>query len=195
MPKTREIPVRLDKKGCARVEGEDPGFADAPYCVLLGLRVRKRGATCYGTLNLPGAGDYCYAEVKDSGSYDVHVRLRALKNKNVTIICWAIPESWTHVVAIGPSTLGPTPIPTKPPGFPFGTPLFDPQDYPGRYVGEVPGIGPESVRRLTKKGMKSLAALASADFEPVAKILSTSEVRAMNFIYRARALLRQQAKK
>lgn len=87
--------------------------------------------------------------------------------------------------AIGP-TLGPTPTPP-----PIGLAIrrFKSRDFPGRYVNEVPGIGQEFIRRLTRARMKSLATLASADPTRVARILGVSEVRAMGFIDEAGRLL------
>lgn len=94
-------------------------------------------------------------------------------------------------VTIG-STLGPTPTPP-----PIGLTIrrFKSRDFPGRYVDEVPGIGSEFIRRLTRARMKNLAALASADTTRVARILNISEVRAMGFIYEARLLLQGKTRK
>jgi len=66
---------------------------------------------------------------------------------------------------------------------------FEAVDAPDRNVNEVPSIGPEYTRRLTKGGVAGLAALASAVAADVARILSISEVRAMSFIDEARRLL------
>ena len=90
----------------------------------------------------------------------------------------------THV-----PTPTPTPAPTKSPAIGSEIGRFDPVDYPDRYVDELPSIGPEYARRLTKGGVGSLAALASAVATDVARILSISEVRAMSFIDKARHLL------
>jgi hypothetical protein len=163
--------------------------------VHLGLRARERGSRLrFGTLDSYREGDYFYAEVHKKGSFDIHLKAQSLSNQEVTIQWWAIPESWTCALTIGPTTLGPTPIPTYPPTGTV-TERFDPKDFPGRYVDEVPGIGPESIRRLTKGRMKSLATLASADATRVARILNVSEVRAMSFIYQARRLLRGKSSK
>ncbi|UCE47487.1 MAG: hypothetical protein JSW47_18055, partial [Phycisphaerales bacterium] len=62
-------------------------------------------------------------------------------------------------------------------------------DFAGRYVNEVPSIGPEYGRRLIKSGVASLAALASAFATDIARTLSVSEVRAMSFIDQARRSL------
>ena len=189
MPRTGQVVKTLDKNGVVHVRGENPGFAGAPYCVHLGLRVRERGSQLrFGTLDSYREGDYFYAEVQKKGSFDIHLKAQSLSNQQVTIEWWAIPESWTCALTIGPTTLGPTPIPTLPP-LGLTSISFKSSDFPGRYVDEVPGIGPEFIRRLTRHRIKSLAALASAEAERVAQILSISELRAMRFIYEARLLL------
>lgn len=66
---------------------------------------------------------------------------------------------------------------------------FDAANVPGGNVNEVHSIGPEYSRRLTKGGVATLAALASAVAADVARMLSISEVRAMSFIHEARRLL------
>lgn len=199
MPRTGQVVKTLDKNGVAHVRGENPEFAGAPYCVHLGLRARERGSQLrFGTLDSYREGDYFYAEVQKKGSFDIHLKAQSLSNQEVTIQWWAIPESWTYALTIGPTTLGPTPVPTPVPTIrPTGSGIerFDQKDFPGRYVDEIPGIGPESVRRLTKGRMKSLAKLASADFRRVAQILSISEVRAMSFVDQARRLLRGKSRK
>lgn len=66
---------------------------------------------------------------------------------------------------------------------------FNPDDYPGRQVDEVTDIGPKFTQTLTDNKIDSLAKLASTEVECLAKILGISEVRAIGFIYEARALL------
>ncbi len=102
-----------------------------------------------------------------------------------------VPESQT--CAIGPTTT-PMPIPSTPPPTPSPAPKTlirssRPVDSSGRYVNEVPGVGPKYIRRLTKGGIASLAALAAAVATDVAHILSISEVKAMGFIDEAGRLL------
>lgn len=82
----------------------------------------------------------------------------------------------------------PTPIPTP---IPTPTPTtFNPNDFPGRRVDEVRGIGLEYNERLEAKGIKNLADLASMVPAHLSKILEISEVRAVSFIDEARRLLR-----
>jgi predicted flap endonuclease-1-like 5' DNA nuclease len=84
----------------------------------------------------------------------------------------------------------PTPTPTLTP-MPTSTPTtFNPNDFPGRQVDEVRGIGPEYKERLEAKGIKNLAELASIVPARLAEILEISEVRAVSFIDEARCLLR-----
>lgn len=102
-----------------------------------------------------------------------------------------VPESQTY--GIGPTTT-PMPIPSTPPPTPSPTPKnlirsSRPVDSSGRYVNEVSGVDPKYIRRLTKGGIASLAALASAVATDVAQILSISEVKAMGFIDEAGRLL------
>ena len=102
-----------------------------------------------------------------------------------------VPESLTCL--IGPTTT-PMPVPPTPPPTPSPTPKTPasssrPVNASGRYVNEVPGVGPKYIRRLTKGGIESLAALASAVATDVAHILSVSEVKAMGFIDKAGRLL------
>ena len=189
MPRTGQVVKKLDRNGVVHVKGQNPEFSGAPYCVYLGLRARERGAPLrFGTLDSHKEGDYFYAEVQKKGSFDIHLKAQGLSNQKVTIEWWAIPESRTYALTIGPTagrpTLGPTPIPIG-----LTSMRFKSSDFPGRYVDEVPGIGPELVRRLIKCRIKSLATLASADAERIARILSVSEVRAMGLIYKARVLL------
>jgi len=192
LPKTGQVLRKLDENGVVHITGENPEFAGTPYCVLLGLRVNERGPQIrYGTPDSPMDGDYFYAEVQRRGSFDIHLKAKRLSNQDVTIVWCAIPQSSTCII----HTLGPTPIPTKPPG---GGPTiegFDPKDFPGRYVDEVPGIDPEFARRLTEGGIQNLATLASAGATRVARILTISEVRAMEFIDQARDLLRGKTRK
>jgi hypothetical protein len=183
LPRTGKVLKKLDKNGVVHVKGKDPEFAGAPYYVHLGLRVHERGPIRYGTLDSLKAGDYFYAEVRNSGSFDIHLKAQNFSDRKVTIQWWAIPQGST--VLVGP-TVGPTP--TLPP-VGLTTRRFRSRDFPGRYVNEVPGIGSKFIRRLTRARMKSLAALASADAGRVAHILGISEVRAMSFIYQARLLL------
>jgi hypothetical protein len=186
LPRTGQVRKKLDKNGVVHVKGENPEFTGTPYCVCLGLCVNEPGSKIrYGIPDSPMEGDYFYAEVQKKGSFDIHLKAQSLSNKDVTIVWCAIPQS----------TLGPTPIPTRPPGIGLTTVCFKAKDFPGRYVDEVPGIGPEFIRRLTTAGMKSLAALASADAKSVADILEISEVRAMGFIYEARLLLQDKTRK
>ena len=86
-------------------------------------------------------------------------------------------------------SLGPTPTKSSRPDIGNKIEQFNPKDFPGRYVNEVPGIDPESIQRLTRSGMRSLATLASANADDVARILNITPVRAMSFIDRARRLL------
>lgn len=102
-----------------------------------------------------------------------------------------VPEGQTY--GIGPTTT-PMPVPSTPPPTPSPTPKTlaessRPVNSPGRYVNEVPGVSPTHIRRLTKGGIESLAALASAVATDVAHILSISEVKAMGFIDEAGRLL------
>ena len=198
MPRTGQVRNRLDKDGVAHVKGEDPEFGGVPYCVYLGLRVNRQGSQIrYGTPDSPREGDYFYAEVHKSGSFDIHLKAQSLSNKDVTIVWCAIPESWTF--AIGPvicrPTIPPTPIPTRPPAIGLKRVHFRAKDFPGRYVDEVPGIGSEFIQRLTAARMKSLATLASADATRVARLLNISEVHAMGFIYEACLLLQRKTEK
>ena len=184
LPTSGHVLRTLDENGVVHVTGENPGFRDGFYCVCLGLRVGERGPIRYGTPDSPREGDYFYAEVQESGLFDIYLKAQNFAKKTVTIEWWAIPE------AIG-GTLGPTPTVG-----PLGLTLirFKAKDFPGRYVAEVPGIGP-FIRCLTRARMKSLATLASADASHVARILNISDVRAMGFIYQARLLLQGKTRK
>jgi hypothetical protein len=186
LPKSGQEVKTLDQHGAVHVRGRNPEFAGTPYGVLLGLGVGKNGPIRFGTLDVPKRGDYFYAEVHEKGTFDIRLRVQHLQNQKVTIVWWAIPT-----VAIK-STIPPTPTPFAPIG--LTSIRFKPKDYPGRYVHEVTGIGPELVQRLTQHRMKSLAALASADVKRIAGILNVSEVRAIGFIYEARLLLTKTGK-
>lgn len=103
----------------------------------------------------------------------------------------AVPESQTY--AIGPTTT-PMPVPSTPPPTPSPAPESQirssrPMEASGRYVNEIPGIGPTYIRRLANSGIASLTALASAVATDVARILSVSEVKAMGLIDEAGRLL------
>ncbi len=194
LPITGQVVRTLDKSGVVHVAGEDPGFAGAPYRVYLGMR--ERGAPLrFGILDSHEEGDYFFAEVQKKGSFDVHLKAQTLRNQTVSIEWWAIPESQT--CWLGPTT---TPMPTPSTPAPTGSPKgltslrFRASDYPGRYVNEVPGIGPRFIQRLTQGRIKSLATLASADATRIAHILRISEVRAMAFICEARLLLKKTRK-
>ena len=191
LPRIGQVLKTLDENGVAHVIGENPGFADAPYCVSLGLRAGDSGSTRYGTLDSPMAGDYFYAEVHKSGSFDIYLKAQSFSNQEVTIVWCATPHS--SRCFIGP-TVGPTP--TLPlPSIGLTSRRFKASDFPRRYVDEVPGIGSEFIRRLTRARIKSLATLASADAAHIARILNVSEVRAMGFIYEARRLLLEKTRK
>lgn len=202
LPRTGQVLQKLDKNGVVHIKGENPEFAGAPYYVYLGLGVHERGPIQYGALDLLKEGDYFYAEVRNSGVFDIHLKAQRIRNQKVMIVWWAIPLSSS--CTIGP-TLGPTPTPlpigltlgptpTPPPIGPAIT-RFKQSDFPGRYVNEVPRIDADSIRRLTRARMKSLAALASADAAHIARILGISEVRAMGFIDEARRLLQGKTRK
>jgi hypothetical protein len=185
---TGQVQRTLDEKGVALIKGENPGFADARYCLYLGIRVGKSGPVHY---EIPHSGedDHFYARIYKSGSFDIHLKAQSLSKQDVTIVWWA--SSLGTPPWIGP-TGGPTPAPPPPTLPPLGLTIirFNASDFPGRYVNEVPGIDADFIRRLTGAGMENLAALASADATDVARILNTSEVRAMGIIYEARGLLR-----
>jgi hypothetical protein len=159
--------------------------------------MRERGAPLrFGILDSHKQGDCFYAEVhREEGSFDIHLKAQNLRNQKVTIEWWAIPES--QICLIGPTTTPmptpPTPPPTKSPKGLTSIP-FRSSDFPGRYVNEVPGIGPKFIQRLTRGRIKNLATLASADAKRIAQILRISEVRAMAFIYEARLLLKKTRK-
>lgn len=189
LPRNGQVLKKLDKNGVVHVTGENPGFGDTPYCVCLGLRVGERGPIRYGTPDSPGQGDYFYAEVhEESGLFDIHLKALGLSNQYVMILWWANPEG-----IVG--TLGPTPTLGIGPDIRYKIEHFNPKDFPGRSVDEVPGIGAKYARRLTEARMKSLAALASASATDVASILGISEVCAMSFIDKARRLLLGQIRK
>jgi hypothetical protein len=188
LPRNGQVLKKLDKNGVVHVTGENPGFVDAPYCVCLGLRVGERGPIRYGTLDSPGQGDYFYAEVhEESGLFDIHLKAQSLSNKKV-MIRWFANSEGTR------GTLGPTPTLGIGPDIRYKIEHFNPKDFPGRSVDEVPGIDAEYTRCLTSGGIDSLPALASAQATDVVSILGISEVCAMGFIYEARLLLQGKPK-
>jgi hypothetical protein len=192
LPRIGQVLKTLDENGVAHVIGENPEFAGAPCCVHLGLCVHARGPQIrYGTPDSPMEGDYFYAEVQKSGSFDIYLKAQSLSNQPVTIVWCAIPH--TSRCLIGP-TVGPTPTLSLPP-IGLTSRRFKASDFPRRYVDEVPGIGSEFIGRLARARIKSLATLASADAAHVARILNVSEVRAMGFIYEARRLLQGKTRK
>ena len=87
-------------------------------------------------------------------------------------------------------TLRPEPgLPVNPE--PVAPIIFNPDDFPGRSVTEVAGIGPASTKRLASHNIDNLAKLASMEAAELATVLDVSEVRAMSFIDEARSKLRQ----
>lgn len=185
LPRIGQVPKQLDDDGVVHIIGEDPEFGETPYCVYLGLRVGDRGPIRYGTVESSRAGDYFYADVPDSGPFDIHLKAQEYHNQKVTIAWWAIPLSSTNTIGV---TLGPTPY------------LFPELQYQvvppgaedlGGPVEDMPDVGPEHARRLISGGIKTVGALARAGAKDVARILNISEVRAMSFIDRARRLLHE----
>lgn len=87
-------------------------------------------------------------------------------------------------------------LPTVPGGPvpPGGEPVvvFRAEDFPGRVVTEVNGIGPTFEGRLEAGGITNLAGLASMEPGALADMIGVSEVRAMSFINQARDLLQGQ---
>ncbi|MCF7975202.1 MAG: helix-hairpin-helix domain-containing protein [Phycisphaerae bacterium] len=184
LPIIGQVVTTLDENGEANVKVENPAFADTPYSVLLGLSLQKGGPICYGTLKSLKQGDHFYARVQPKApSFDILLKAQDFPNQKVTMQFCAISHDF----------VGPTNPPTPTPFFKALIGLrgigFRLEDYPDRYVNELTGIDPKLIQRMIDNEIKNLATLASASVEHIAQILSISEVRAMGFIYEARALL------
>jgi hypothetical protein len=107
-----------------------------------------------------------------------------------TIVPTIRPTIGLPTVRPGP-TFGPTFIPASESGAALPA-EFNADDFPGRTVTEVKGIGPATAGRLEKENITNLAHLASMTPGKLAEILEISEVRAMEFIDEARRLLTEE---
>ena len=183
MPKTGQASAQLDGSGFAKIEGLDPGYADAPYCVVLGLHDHRSGLIQYGTLSTFEPNDFCFAEVQETGLFDINLKVQKLHDQEVILRWWAFREMPTIDSTITPSP-GPIEDVIGLKEVDFGK--YDPR---GKLLKDVAGMDPEFISALEEHGIGSLPKLASAKIKDIADILEQSEVRAIGLIYGARQLL------